>query len=63
MRWNLKDGPRITQRLRNGVLVHSFADRDARFAQHAEIAGDPAKPAELLGCLSEPDPGFAIVTP
>jgi alkyl sulfatase BDS1-like metallo-beta-lactamase superfamily hydrolase len=88
VRWNVKDGTGVTQRLRNGVLTHSFGDgakgdadveltlteADLRavllgavppdqLAQHAQISGDPAKLAELLGCLTEPDPDFAIVTP
>ncbi|MFJ8164887.1 alkyl/aryl-sulfatase [Streptomyces sp. NPDC096136] len=89
VRWNLDDGRRVTQWLRNGVLVHSFGDggqdRDPdteitlaeadlravllgtlpppELARHARITGDPSKLAELLGCLTEPDPDFAIVTP
>lgn len=30
---------------------------------HAEITGDPDKPAELFSCLGAPDPDLAIVTP
>ncbi|WP_042402320.1 alkyl/aryl-sulfatase [Streptacidiphilus carbonis] len=29
----------------------------------ARVSGDPGRLAELLGCLSAPDPDFAIVTP
>lgn len=29
----------------------------------ADISGDPAKLTELLGCLTDPDPDFAVVTP
>ncbi|PYC87641.1 alkyl/aryl-sulfatase [Streptomyces tateyamensis] len=35
----------------------------AELAQRATVTGDLAKLAELMGCLSEPDPDFAIVTP
>ncbi|SEM50684.1 alkyl/aryl-sulfatase [Streptacidiphilus jiangxiensis] len=89
VRWELTDGPTITQRLRNGVLTHTFSEAgrtkqpdvslslgeaDLRavltgavapteLAQRAQVTGDPAKLAELLGSLTEPDPDFAIVTP
>ncbi|MFJ8017192.1 alkyl/aryl-sulfatase [Streptomyces sp. NPDC096339] len=89
VRWNLDDGRRVTQWLRNGVLVHSFGDggqdRDpdieialteedlravllgtvppSELAGRARITGDPSRLTELLGCLTEPDPDFAIVTP
>jgi alkyl sulfatase BDS1-like metallo-beta-lactamase superfamily hydrolase len=43
------------------LLLGQLAPSD--LTDRAEISGDPAKLTELLGCLADPDPDFAIVTP
>ncbi|MFC1442388.1 alkyl sulfatase dimerization domain-containing protein [Streptacidiphilus sp. N1-10] len=43
------------------VLLGELSPSD--LANRAQLSGDPTKLTELLGCLSDPDPDFAIVTP
>ncbi|RFC74557.1 MBL fold metallo-hydrolase [Streptomyces sp. AcE210] len=43
------------------VLLGQMSPPD--LTDRAEVSGDPAKLTELLACLTDPDPDFAIVTP
>jgi alkyl sulfatase BDS1-like metallo-beta-lactamase superfamily hydrolase len=53
----------LTQSALRAVLLGTLTP--AELAQRADIkvTGDPGKLTELFGCLGEPDPDFAIVTP
>ncbi|MFD6187277.1 alkyl/aryl-sulfatase [Streptomyces goshikiensis] len=46
-----------------GILLGQAALPDLLAAGRAQVSGDPARLAELIGHLTDPDPDFAIVTP
>ncbi|MFE6273295.1 alkyl/aryl-sulfatase [Streptomyces goshikiensis] len=46
-----------------GVLLGQAVLPDLVAAGRAQVSGDPARLAELIGHLTDPDPDFAIVTP
>ncbi|MFE9841602.1 alkyl/aryl-sulfatase [Streptomyces goshikiensis] len=46
-----------------GILLGQTVLPDLVAAGRAQVSGDPARLAELLGHLTDPDPDFAIVTP
>ncbi|GAA3068157.1 hypothetical protein GCM10020254_09870 [Streptomyces goshikiensis] len=46
-----------------GILLGQAVLPDLVAAGRAQVSGDPARLAELIGHLTDPDPDFAIVTP
>ncbi|MFE3671853.1 alkyl/aryl-sulfatase [Streptomyces goshikiensis] len=46
-----------------GILLGRAVLPDLVAAGRAQVSGDPARLAELIGHLTDPDPDFAIVTP
>ncbi|MFJ5022128.1 alkyl/aryl-sulfatase [Streptomyces goshikiensis] len=46
-----------------GILLGQAVLPDLVAAGRAQVSGDPARLAELIGHLTDPDPDFAVVTP